>query len=161
MNRKEITQDIVKECFIYSDGELLWNKGARKGRKAGYFDKSRGRNYVKFLGGNWKISRLVFFMHHGFLPKYVDHIDNDSRNDRLENLRACTRSQNNKNRRKPRNNSSGTKGIYFNKRSKRWIVGIRNDGEYFYGGSFKQKEEAEIVANKMRKNLHGKFANDK
>ena len=72
----------------------------------------------------------------------VDHIDNDRSNNKLINLRWATRSQNNYNRAIQKNNTSGTKGISFNKNKNKWEAYIRIDGIKITLGKFTDKQDA-------------------
>lgn len=88
----------------------------------------------------------------------IDHIDCDKLNNRRNNLRLCTRSQNHKNRRKQSNNLSGHKGVYFCLRSRRWVSQIRYDGNRKYLGSFPDKQSARDAYADAAILYHGEFA---
>ena len=95
----------LRQLFEYDaeEGVLVW-KIERKGTKgigspAGSFDKSTNRRVVTIDGKNYKHSRLVYLYHHGYLANFqIDHFDRNPSNDRIENLRAVTASQNNVNK---------------------------------------------------------------
>jgi len=65
---------------------------------------------------------LIFLYHHGYLPKFVDHIDGNKKNNRIENLREATKSQNAMNQKVSTRNTSGIKGVMWHKRDKKWFV---------------------------------------
>src|SRR5262249_53258366 len=70
-------------------------------------------------------SRLAWFYVHGVWPTtHIDHRDNDALNNRLENLREANDSQNQANRGKNKNSTSGYKGVYWDKSSGRWAANI-------------------------------------
>lgn len=158
----KVTQKLIKSLFHYREGCLYWKcgSGRRIGKKAGYLDKSTGRHYINLFKSQWKISRLVYFMFNGILPKFVDHINNDVSDDNIDNLRACSRSENNQNRRTPKNNTSGVKSVYFNKRAGKWVAGVRYNGKYHHVGLFEDINSANDQVIIARNNLHGKFANN-
>ena len=92
-----ITQNKVKELFTYEEGKLLWKvkKAIRTsiGEEAGTIN-ALGYRCISVDNKRYYAHRLIFLFHRGFLPEYIDHIDGDPTNNRLENLRECTRDQN-------------------------------------------------------------------
>ena len=91
--------------------------------------------------------------------KYVDHIDNDRRNNSIKNLRWCTQSENNQNSKLAKNNTSGVKGVSYNKRDKKWISRITVDGTTITLGYFDNIEDAKNARVKRAKKLFGIFIN--
>ena len=85
----------------------------------------------------------------------VDHINRDKLDNRVSNLRLCTRAENNQNRGKFSNNKSGLKGAY-PKRGK-YQSTIRYNGKTIYLGTFKTAIEAHKAYIAKAKQLHGKF----
>ena len=86
----------------------------------------------------------------------VDHHDMNRLNNCMSNLRVCTHAQNNQNRTKHSTNTSGFKGVSWNKSNKKWYVQV-NGKSY---GLFKDKELANAHAIKMRRELCGEFTRD-
>lgn len=155
-----ITKEICNTLFEYRDGELFWKtfrRGVRKSRKAGTI--RGGYNDVRIDGKNYGIHRIVFLMHHGYLPIEVDHIDLNKLNNNIENLRAATHKENTKNRPKSNSNISGYKNVSWNKRLKKWQVFLKVDQKSMYFGLYFDKEVARFVADTMRHKYHGNFAN--
>jgi hypothetical protein len=72
----------------------------------------------------------------------VDHINHSGLDNRLENLRIVTESENLANQPKYRNNTSGHKGVYQCKRSQKWIAVISFNKKRFYLGLFNSKNLA-------------------
>lgn len=81
----------------------------------------------------------------------VDHIDRNSLNNRVYNLRCVTRSINLKNKSKQSNNTSGYIGVSFNKKSNKWKAEIQINGKRKRLGLFNCKKEAAIAYNKEAK----------
>lgn len=158
-----IDQDAVKSLFNYSEGNLYWK--IKKGRasprdKLGYI-KPNGYIACKVNQRTYRVHRLIYLYHYGFLPKYLDHINGIRHDNRIENLRECTISQNNMNSKLNKNNTSGIKGVHWDIRLKRWVVqvhcGATRKNQYF--GIYKDLELAELVANEARKKYHKEFCN--
>jgi len=103
--------------------------------------------------------RLVFLLHNGWLPDEIDHKDNDASNNRIENLRAATRAENQWNTRKRADNSSGVKNVVWYAPTKRWTAQIRVNGQRKRLGYFRNIEDAAAAVNAAQKAMHGTFAN--
>lgn len=176
MERPILTQDFVLSLFEYRDGELYWKYRPRShftsdlgylqwnprnvGKRAGSHSGKYKNKYVevKIDYFTFGIHRIIFLMHHGYLPEQVDHVDCDVRNNRIENLRAATKSENLKNRPAPKHNTSGHKGVCWSKNNKKWVVTIRSNKKCYSLGYYSNLEEAGKVAETARKVLHGEFA---
>jgi hypothetical protein len=81
-------------------------------------------------------------MVHGYWPKEVDHINGDSCDNRLVNLREVNHQQNMRNAKRRSDNSSGATGVYYIKATGRWIAQIRVDNRGRHLGAFNSFEEA-------------------
>ena len=86
-----LSADLLHEMFEYVNGRLVrkvtTSPRAQAGMTAG---TSNVRGYVEVSINHqlYPIHRLMFLMHHRYLPKQVEHIDNNSLNNRIENLRG-------------------------------------------------------------------------
>lgn len=87
----------------------------------------------------------------------VDHIDGNGLNNQRSNLRICNNSQNHMNKIAPRNNTSGSTGVSFDRRSNRYVVYINVNRKRFRGRSFKTFEEAKRVRMEMEIKHFGEF----
>ncbi len=154
----------VKNLFDYHDGELYWKiKPSHRvfiGDKVGSLN-TNGYLRTKIKGKDYKIHRLIFLLHHGYLPEFIDHIDNNKTNNRVENLREVTRSENQRNRKLGKDNKSGHKNVAWHKSSQKWRVCIRAYPKSIYIGSFDDLELADLVAHEARYKYHGGFARHK
>jgi len=81
----------------------------------------------------------------------VDHIDRNPLNNGRGNLRYCNTKQNVQNTSFFKNNTSGHKGVYFHKGSKKWVAFVGDRNKVITIGSFKNKEDA-IKARKEKSN---------
>ena len=97
-------------------------------------------------------------MHYGYLPKYIDHVDGDSVNNRIENLREATNQQNAYNQKLRKNSTSGVKGVNWDKDTNKWRVRIQINGKHTHIGSFEDLMLAELVAVEARDKYHKEFA---
>lgn len=130
-----------------------------------YAKGSYGREgYAKrdiYLGGGRKNAKLkTIWMHHIInVPKgmLVDHINGDRLDNRRSNLRICTPSQNQQNR-KIQKSLSGFKGVSFRSRKNCWEVNITINGKAIYIGSSKDKVMAAKMYDKAANNYFGSFA---
>lgn len=72
----------------------------------------------------------------------IDHINHNTLDNRKCNLRICTRQQNSMNQKKKINNTSGTPGVVFDKRSNFWMATIKYKYKRIYLGCYKSKDDA-------------------
>lgn len=90
--------------------------------------------------------------------RQVDHKNGNGLDNRKENLRIATSSQNQANSQKRIDNTSGYKGVTWNKRNKKWQAEIKYNQQHFYLGLFKNKDKAAQAYNEMALKFHGEFA---
>jgi hypothetical protein len=160
INTGELSADVINEYFEYKDGELYWKKdknGSRVGKIAG--SKTFRYRTIKFNGKNYLLSRIVFFMFNGYYPKNVDHIDGDTWNNKIENLRPASPAENNRNRKIATNNKTGVKGLSFCNQLKRYKAQITKNYKQIHLGYYNDIELAELVIDMAREKYHGSFAN--
>ena len=89
---------------------------------------------------------------------FVDHRNRNKLDNRRSNLRLCTKSQNNMNQSKRRDNTSGYVGVCWFKPRKKWRVEIRVEGKRIFVGSYANKIEAARFYNMAAMKYHGYFA---
>lgn len=147
-----MTHEEAKALFTYADGSLFWVK---TGKQAGSL-KRNGYKLVSHKRVFVGLHRIIFLLHHGYLPEMVDHIDGDINNNRIENLRAATRSQNNMNSRHYANNTSGYRNVYQDKN--KFTVRLKVGGKLKNFGSYGDIELAGLVADEARAKFYGQFA---
>lgn len=95
----------------------------------------------------------------GEWPKQiVDLINGDRGDDRWANLREATYSQNNQNMTIRSDNTSGVKGVGWNKRQGKWHARVKVNGQLFHCGYFDSLEEAQQARNAKAALVHGEFA---
>jgi hypothetical protein len=97
---------------------------------------------VKRLSTRNPKTKKIIRMHILLGYKNYDHIDKNELNNVKSNLRRCTHQQNDFNRGLYKNNTSGITGVYWNKKSNKWVASIMIDGKTKYLGLFIDKKEA-------------------
>jgi hypothetical protein len=149
----------INQSFKYSDGVLLHKVkkhcSQRAGFPAGCLD-DKGYINVRLSGRMHKAHRLIFAMHHGYMPNLVDHIDGNKSNNKIENLRDCSKSQNGMNRHHPSSSSTGHRNVY--KKGAAFQVALRSDKKTIYVGSFVDIHKAISAAQEARAKHFGEFA---
>jgi hypothetical protein len=88
----------------------------------------------------------------------IDHINRDKLDNRRQNLRTATCSENRCNRGLQSNNTSGFKGVCWDERNQKWLSYVMINGKQIHVGRYKHKIKAAMVAAIVRIVAHGKFA---
>lgn len=159
-----ITQKRLHDLFEYrEDGNLVWQKskpGIRKDMVAGSLNPTTNHYQVLVDEKIFNLHRMIFLFHYGYLTSglEIDHIDGNPSNNRIENLREVTKSQNAQNAKIRSDNTSGVKGVYWNKERQKWCARLRVNGKNKSLGNYKTLEEAEAVIREAREKYHGEYA---
>jgi len=159
--------EAARDCLSYNQktGSLVWStsrsRRAPEGSEAGAYCP-RGYLMVRITidgkSRRMQASRVIWFIVHGSMSEqlHVDHINRIKSDNRLSNLRACTPSQNHRNKEIKRN-TSGVVGV--NKSStNRWRVRINVDGVKVPLGNFKSFDEAVKVRRAAEVKYFGEYA---
>lgn len=133
---------------------------AHAGDMAGCVVKSASTSYIQIRVHKrlYSAHALAWYYVTGTFPEMVDHRDLDGTNNRLTNLRPCTKSTNAANTRAPKNNTSGVKGVYYDKSRDKWAVEIRCGNTRYRLGRFPTLEKAASVYEAKAIELFGEFA---
>lgn len=119
---------------------------------------------TKYLGiSNGKVINESYTLHRFLLDvgkdMMVDHINNDTLDNRKSNLRATNNDENLKNRSgRNINNKSGYRNVCWNKGYKMWAVQLQIEGRNKVLGLFDDVNEAGRYAEKMRRYYYGDFS---
>lgn len=128
------------------------------GKPAGSTHSSGHRN-ISIDGERYFAHRVIWKWMTGEEPEFeVDHADTDKANDRWSNLRLATHSQNSINRPIRPDNTSGARGVDWNKAKGKWRVRIHADGRCHSVGYFVDLESARAAYAKAAAGLHGEYA---
>jgi len=145
---------------------LYWNiKPATQieiGDLAGYMSQASQGYYLWLIGYKRKLyiaARIIWEMHYGAIPEgiEIDHINGDSLNNKIENLRLANKIQQQYNRKISFNNKSGYKGVCWSKSNKKWQAQININDKRKSLGFFDSIEEAKETYNKVAKELYKEF----
>ena len=151
---------LAEEALEYRDGILYWK--VKPSINKNIWDAAgciNGDGYLQtsFKNRRFLNHRLIFLMHNRYLPQFIDHIDGDRLNNKIDNLREATASQNSHNSKVRVNNKSGIKGVYFHKKTGKWAAGIRCKGKHIHIGLYEELKEAGIAVQSAREQTHKEF----
>lgn len=161
-----ITHERLLELIEYNpdSGEILSkvDRGSRckKGKILGT-KNTTGHIVLQLDKRMYLAHRLVWFYCFKEWPvNIIDHIDRNSSNNKLDNLREATKATNNYNSKLYSTNTTGIKGAFFDSRRNLYYSQIVANGKKTWLGYFNTLEEAGQVYSIAAKDLHGEFYNE-
>lgn len=143
MNNQELLLSCNKYLIYNPDTGIITNRINRGNVKAGDLSGSVGDSgyvKIKLMTRVYVAHRLGFLMHYGDLPKELDHINGNRLDNRIVNLRSCSRSQNMRNI--PSRGLSKYRGVNWHAKGKKWQSRIRIGGSRHHLGLFHSEDEA-------------------
>ncbi len=172
--------DRLRQCLRYDDGRVFWLRRPREhfakdksfnifngnflGKEAGGLTRSDLPQWAVRIDGSLIYrSLIVWALCKGEWLKWPQRIDHENRNrldDRIENLRIATQSQNMANAELRSTNTSGYKGVHWDNRAKKWVAQIKVNYKLKYLGSFDDPAYAHAVYVKAAKEAFGEYACD-
>lgn len=157
MNKQQTL--FVQETFEFRNGTLFWRE-----RPISHFaNESYAKRWNKRFAGkpiglwlakgdyarigvgkhSFLVHRVIWFFAYDEWPSGdIDHINGDKQDNRLENLRSVTRSENLRNMIRRSDNKSGCTGVYWRKGEGKWIATVTVRGRTTYLGRFRHKANA-------------------
>ncbi len=150
---------IDKDFYEEVSTKVEYNKdtGQFKWKESGNLCTSKdvqGYPRIKYKGRTIKLHRLAYFIVTGEVPIEIDHINRVKDDNRIENLRHVSRSQNAINR-----ESRGKyKGIAFIKSHGKWCAKLMHQNRRYFLGYFDSVVEAAKAYDKKAKELFGNYA---
>lgn len=162
-DRPRLTQEYLKSILSYDPetGVFRWRvdrykSRIRAGDRAGCVD-AFGYRLIRFDYKNHKEHRLAWLYMTGEQPPaFMDHKNHNRADNAWANLRIANGTQNRANTRKPKNNTSGIKGV--RRVKNRWSALIVCNRQHIHLGTFATKEEAAQAYAEAARKLFGEFA---
>lgn len=157
-----ITQSELKELLHYEPktGVFTWLVSHQRIRVGDVAGGNVCQDYtrIQINGVRYKAHRLAWLYVHGsFPPHEIDHRNQTKSDNRWRNLRLATSSENKRNVGINSRNTSGFKGVSWNKTAKKWeAYGRLNGGNKNLGG-FDSAELASAAYQAFAKRHHGAF----
>tara|TARA_R110000824_G_scaffold6960_6_gene31923 strand:+ start:1354 stop:1941 length:588 start_codon:yes stop_codon:yes gene_type:complete len=179
------SKEFLHKLFQYENGKLYykarevreprdnnWNVRVA-GKEAGTTFRCRKdgpRVRIKIKGHTLFRSRIIWEMFYGPTNLQIDHINGDTLDDRIANLRTSTQGQNTYNRKLCSRNTTGVKGLGVRKTKRKdgtfyikWVGRVKKCGKEKTTGKFPYTEEGKqaciIELRELREKLHGDFTN--
>lgn len=154
-----------REPWMFSEGGhsaghicARWNS-MYAGAEAFTFSMPKGYRMGRIMRRPYLAHRVVWALFNGSWPGLLDHIDRDTTNNRISNLRVATRSQNAMNGGKPNiSSSSRYRGVCLPKRTGTWVAYITVGKKRFHLGSFSSEEEAVAARRSAEGKYFGEFS---
>ena len=147
VSEKRLTQERVRELFDYrpKDGALVRRVKTSSRATVGSIAGCPSKGYLQLVvdGKTYTVHRLIWMWHYGYMPENaIDHIDKNTINNKIENLREVSRVCNLRNSKQQDRTISGVKGVYWRKNDNSWCSKISINAKSIYLGSSTCKIEA-------------------
>lgn len=157
-----LTASRLREVLNYDPetGVFRWKmrRKLRVGTIAGT-DHIKGYRSIVIDREFYLAHRLAWLYVHGEWPtEQIDHINLDKKDNRIANLRLATNAQNHANKPLQSNNTSGVKGVVWDKARSKWIAQIKVGGKNIHCGRYVDFDEACAVRAEAMQQYHGEFA---
>jgi len=130
----ELTQNTLRELFDYNPLTGQFHRKvifARRHSVGALVGVQHPKGYLKCGIGNkeYTLHRLAWLYLYGRMPEIVDHINGDRQDNRQENLREVNLSENSRNMKRSKANTSGFTGVGFDKARQKWKANIVANGK--------------------------------
>lgn len=147
-------EEILKMFTYNKESGLLYRNG-----KSEPLRRINDNDYIDVCikSKTYRAHRIIWMYVYGVWPDgFIDHINGNKSDNRIENLRICTNSQNQMNRKVTSKSITGIKGVF--SRGKRFYSQIVVSGKTICLGSFGNSLDAATAYNNAAIKYHGEFA---
>lgn len=153
----------IKDYLSYNPltGNIRWIKKASRNTIIGSIAGTKnidGRTAIVIHSVRLMSHRIGFFLYHGWCPDILDHINRIKSDNRIENLRPATNSQNGMNKGIIETNTSGVIGVHWDKVNKKWYAKIGINKKYYNLGRYIKIEDAVKARQKAELKYFGEFS---
>jgi len=157
-----ITKKYLQNKYNYRDGNLFYKQSTGNRAAGDMVGTSDENNYVRARIDyrKYQLHRLIWIYHYDKIPakKQIDHINNNLRDNRIENLRLASHAQNMRNSKIRIQNKSGIKGVSWHSKMEKYQACISLNYKSYHLGYYDTKEEAAVAYARAAKKYHGDFA---
>lgn len=158
-----LTQERLRQLLHYDPETGIFTRLVNSGTaKAGDVAGTRQRGgyvLISVDGTQYLAHRLAWLYETGSWPAaHTDHRDGDKANNRFANLREATSTENGRNRSRPRDNTSGAKGVYWSRRRCKWVAQISDGRKVINLGGFNEIADAVAARRAAEAEIYGEFA---
>jgi hypothetical protein len=162
-----ITPELIRKVLTYfpDEGRFIWNdrddihwsvNRRFSGKEAGCINNKLGYRVIRIKNVLLQASIVAWLYQTGEWPSLeIDHKNQIKDDDRWQNLRLATHSQNNANKRAQSNNISGYLGV--SRTKNKWFSRIVCKGKSYYLGVFDDEESAYEAYRRKKIELFGEF----
>jgi len=97
-------------------------------------------------------------MVYGIDPEFIDHINGNRADNTIKNLRSVSQTENARNTKRKKHNTSGVSGVHWVKKDQRWLATIYHKGKRIGLGQYKSFDAA-VAARKLGEQVYGYHKN--
>ena len=153
-----LTKDELEKIIKYCPETGVFTR-LKFGKNVGSVN-DKGYLVISVKNKRYRAHRLAWLYMTGNFPiDQIDHINMNRLDNRFINLRECGNKENNCNTKKKSTNTSGFKGVHFNKQCNKWQARSRVNGKRVHIGLYDTAEQAGHAYAKFVKKHHGLFSN--
>lgn len=128
------------------------------GREVGCVEKSKGYKGFRYNGRTYKTHRVLWALEYGRWPEHwLDHRNGNRTDNRSSNLREATPLQNSQNRKLNSDNTSGVRGVHWDKAANKWKAQIKVNSKSVNLGRHDDAELAGLIYAVAAERFHGEF----
>lgn len=155
-----LTQSRLKELLNYDPDTGIFTRRVSASNRVKIGDRAgsvngMGYRHIYVDGNLYLAHRLAWlYVYGGFPPSGIDHINAVKDDNRIVNLREATQSENNQNRAKQSNNTSGFRGVSWHATAKKWHARIGVGNKLKHIGLFDTPEAAHAAYLAAKAELH-------